>query len=284
MVGTLRITRSGAKGGKELEVSCITDIDISFSKRVSVTPIVSKGMDSTFPLENGSNMSISFSFTRKNPDVVDNDSDNQALWSNSRWYDMLTSMVNVWQLKSNGYIFQYNEMTDESYLSNTPTIYERGYIKKVSRKYNSKHNTILTGTIDVSVGTAYVETERPTADEKYAFDINYVMNPGDLGENEVFLSNGASTEVDLKDVYSKALIDIKLTPSVEFVGDGWDTITICAPYPPTIWNTLADMGRVHFIGWDHNGTTYLAGDSISVSKGNTTDNILVAKWAVNDDQ
>lgn len=281
MVGTLRISRSRSDGSKVLEVSCITDLDISFSKRVSTVPIVSKGMDTTFPLENGSNMSISFSYSRKNPDEIDDTSEDQSMWSNSRWYDMLTSLVDVWQLKYNGFRIQYNDDSN-AFLDNTPTIDERGYIKRVTRRFNSKHNTLITGTIDVSVGTAYVETVKPVANEKYSFDINLEMTSGDLASFKIFLSNGAETGIEVGNIFpSDALANVRISPSVTYDNlSEWDVVTVAVPYLPILWNTLGNMCRLNFLGWDFNGETCQPGGQVQIEKGDTSAKQFVAKWKV----
>lgn len=281
MVGTLRISRSRSDGSKVLEVSCITDLDISFSKRVSTVPIVSKGMDTTFPLENGSNMSISFTYSRKNPDEIDDASEDQSKWSNSRWYDMLTSLVNVWQLRYNGFRIQYNDDSN-TFLDNTPTIDERGYIKRVTRGYNSKHNTLITGTIDVSIGTAYVETVKPDANESYSFDINLEMTSGNLSSCKIFLSNGAETGITVGEIFpSEALANVKISPSVTYdLLSEWDVVSVAVPYPPALWNTLGNMCRLNFLGWVFKGSTYQPGVQVQISKGDTSAKQFVAKWEV----
>lgn len=285
MTGILRIRREGNGSFADLIVHYITNVEISFSKRVATTPIISKGMDSTFPLESGSGMTLSFTFSRKNPENVDDESDDQMRWSNAKWYDMLSSMVNRWQLRTNGYILYYNDIEDTS-ISSEPNPYvasikERGYIKRVTRRYSSNHNTLITGTIDVSVGTTYVSTDRYEVDEKYAFNLTVAFEPGEL-KNKVLKNASEDTGAVVSAVFGDLITNpITLSPSSLYVsidGTSYSTIQVTLPHPFSLWASIADWCEVEFLGWEYDGAVYRPGSvlpiNVSAPKGN-----IVATWS-----
>jgi hypothetical protein len=292
MMGALWISRGG--GGSavvpSLAVESVTDIDITFSKRVSTVPILTKGIDSTFPLEGGSGMSISFSFKRNAPIAADDTSSDSRLWSNAKWYHALTDLINVWQLRTNGYLISYNDgVFDEGTDNITPYVAaisgERGYIKKISRRYSSNYNTVISGTIDFVIGTAYVSTDRTEAVDEYETIGDITLSPGTLGEKYIYVDPVGAIGVTASTFYREfATTGRKISAPMVYIADSSITSTsvdFIAPQVPSSWMAIARNTNTKFNGWTYNGSNYTAGSKINV---NLTDNVkptieLTANWA-----
>ena len=291
-MGALWISRGG--GGSavvpSLVVESVTDVDLSFSKRVSTVPILTKGIDSTFPLEGGSGMTISFSFRRNAPIAADDTSSDSRLWSNAKWYHALTDLINVWQLRTNGYLISYNDgVFDEGADNVTPYIAaisgERGYIKKITRRYSSNYNTVISGTIDFVVGTAYVSADRTEAVDQYATIGDIILHPGELRNKHMYIDPEGKIDVTTSAFYGEfATTERKISAPIVYIADSSITSTsvdFIAPQVPSSWTTIARTANTKFYGWSYKGSIYKAGSKINVDLRDNVKPIieLTADWA-----
>lgn len=136
-----------------IRVGVITAVSVSLTKQVLTTPIVSKGVDSTFPLESGGGLRYTFSFSRVMPASPNDDSEDSTQWSNAQWYVKLTEMMDRWQAKTDGFLLNFNEFGENPH--QCIIMNERGYIRSIERTYNAGDNTTIHGSLDVSIGTMY---------------------------------------------------------------------------------------------------------------------------------
>lgn len=149
-----------------INLGTVTNFNNSFQKKTMVTPIVSLDMQSAFPIDMGNSQSYTISFTRRNPISPNNSSSDSTQWTNERWYRELTRFVDRWQARTNGCLFSYVPLTDDS----RNTVFYHGdviqdvggYIRNLSRTYDTTSNEIIRGSLTFSVGTMYVNnTDTP---------------------------------------------------------------------------------------------------------------------------
>lgn len=291
--GRLRITR---RGGDDIQilVDTITNVTPTYSKKVLTTPIVGMGMDATFPVETGSGVNITFSFKRDNPtDTQDDDSDDSSKWSNKTWYERLTDFMNEWQFRSDGVRVQYNlpEGSDEvnPYI---PSIDEFGYIRRVQRSYNSNFNTVISGTIEVSVGTAFLNKDYTK--KEYHSSARVTIDPGTLGENYIKAYDSGGTLITstttIGGVFgslstAKRTRDLPLDTFVEVVPTDKDyaTVSFKAPYPPPAWVAMAGLANMTFSNWSFAGASYSAGAMMSATLSSLESSRFVAQWRKSDE-
>lgn len=164
-----------------LDVDVITGANMTMNKKVMTTPIVSQGVDSTFPLESGSGMNYTFTFSRRNPPIPNDESTDTTLWSNEKWYSSLTTLMDRWQARTNGFIFSFNEdgSNPHRFIMNR----ERGYIRTLERVYEANNNSLITGDIVITIGTMYMNAESTRLDSAYIPAVQYTyveLDPGEL--------------------------------------------------------------------------------------------------------
>ena len=154
-----------------IDLGTVTNISRSASKKSMITPIVSLNMRDAFPIESGNGQTISLSFKRADSRTTSSDGVNPTslaiskLHSNKRWYADLTSAIDRWQARTDGCVLHY--VSDTPYV---PSFDKVGYIKNISRTYRNDFNEVITGSLEFSVGTMYVNsgTYTPqTSDESY---------------------------------------------------------------------------------------------------------------------
>lgn len=251
-----------------ITVDCVTDVSETFLKRVTTIPIVTKGSDATFPLETGSGMAVTFSFSRENPVDHDDTSNDPSRWSNAFWYDKFIRLIDRWQLRTDGVLIQYNsfilaesvgDVLTTDYNPYTIQVNERGYIKRATFSYTSALNTIIKGSLDISIGTAYISTtkETPTLETDI---VSIVLNPGDLSERLVRTSQSASS-TPLSQIYplfstSKVKLDLPLKAYIE---EEVTTVVFTFPNAPTLWASMAKDAYNKLIGWSYGDKEYTPG-------------------------
>ena len=135
--------------GQKFYLGAITNVTETVQKRTGITPVVTKGMQRAFPIETGNSHSYDLSFTRKNPaDAVESGTDS-ARWSNAYWYRQLTTIMDRWQARTDGFMLYYEE---DNTNPNFPSFSAGGYIKNISRTYNLNYNEVITGSLTFVVG------------------------------------------------------------------------------------------------------------------------------------
>ena len=132
-----------------INLGTITKFSNTVQKRVAVTPIVSLNMQSAFPIESGNSQSYSISFTHYN---------GQNGETNEEWYRKVTTLIDRWQARTNGCLLNYTPSSDNPYHGDIIKNMG-GYVKSISRTFNSEYNEIITGTLEFCVGTMYVNED-----------------------------------------------------------------------------------------------------------------------------
>lgn len=178
-----------------IDLGVVEDIAESFHKSTSSTPRTSMGAENTFVLENGCTMTLTVTFRRvcphysndnvRNSVLVDSngvviseenefvEADNECdetlfrvmrmngscRWSNNKWYRTIVSLVDRWQMRSDGFKFLY--IPDQNGTgSENPYIpaynYVNGYVKRLSMNYKAGNPQVIFGTLEFHVGTMYM--------------------------------------------------------------------------------------------------------------------------------
>ena len=163
-----------------LDVGSVTDISQSITKATSTIPLVSMGADRAFQLETGNTMQYDISFKRKNPVNHDNTSTDSTNWSNRKWYNEMTALIDRWQMKTDGCKITYKPDVTNPYV---PAIDANGYIKVLTRNYTSKFNEIIEGTIQFVVGTIYT-MKSPKAQPEQKKYVPMFLNCGTVGVDQ----------------------------------------------------------------------------------------------------
>lgn len=203
-------------GGIDYKFGTITSFSDSFSKSVSVTPIVSLPTDCAFPLETGASLTYEVAFTRKSPKDYDDSSDDSDMWCNATWMERVSTLPNRWQMRTDGYEMIFEEL-DENGNPNPYAPYrrERVYIKKLSFTSDSGYTDIIRGSMQLKVGSARSSTKMPAPiDQKYdvpkesriAMEDSYVLITSPMQDVVYPLQYGAvfkgAKDYDLDTIYS----------------------------------------------------------------------------------
>ena len=145
----------------KLDLGTIESVSNSITKRVMVTPIVTRPMSDSFPVESGNSQAYSLTFKRTHSGTEQYDDqpgtspETTKLWSNRRWYEALTDAVDRWQARTDGVTLHYEDDESEYYLPD----FEIGcYIKSIDRVYNVSYNEMISGSITFAAGTMYVNS------------------------------------------------------------------------------------------------------------------------------
>ena len=159
----------------------VTSMSELFTKGVSSFPLISMSQDDCFAIENNSSLTYHIGFkhvdgaTINGMDgaIVTPDSDNPSSESSADWYDRLTSFVDRWQARTNGFRLDFIPY-DSEYPGSTsglrpgqqdPTKYNpvmypltnvSGFIRSLSRTYNAGDPTVIECDMRFEVGTMYI--------------------------------------------------------------------------------------------------------------------------------
>ena len=168
-------------GGPTIDFGSVNSISPSYQKSATVVPLVSLPMESTFAVETSSALSYSFRFTRKNgTDGI----------SNAVWYDDLTSSLNRWQAKTNGFRLQFIP-TDNP---NVMPIDVNAFMRSCSREFKKGEPEQIYGSIDFQVGTMYLLST--PAGEDYILKENFEISITDESGLRWFVLYSESLRVD----------------------------------------------------------------------------------------
>lgn len=155
-----------------------TSVSRTVNKKTMITPIVSRPMDDAFPIESGNSQTLSFSFKRTDKGLANDEADPTSREisqqrSNAKWYEDVTDMIDRWQARTDGCILHYE--SDTPYV---PSFTKAGYIRSISRTYKNDYNEMITGTLEFTVGTMYVNAQEPPSEgtwENYS-DMQVLMS------------------------------------------------------------------------------------------------------------
>lgn len=135
---------------KEIYLGYVTSISETFTKSVSVFPLVSLSQNDAFALENGNGQSFTIQFKH----VADETSATADGMNAALWYKKLTEFVDRWQTRSDGFTLEYDPTP-----SPNPSVQKlnvNGYIKSLQRTYTSGNLLEVDCTMKFDVGTMYV--------------------------------------------------------------------------------------------------------------------------------
>ena len=133
----------------------------TFSKSVSVFPLVSMSQDDAFALENGNGQSFDIRFKH----IADDSTEAYDGCTPAQWYENLTSFIDRWQARSNGFTLVYmpspqvrggNNFFANPYVQNLNI---NGYVKSLQRTYNAGNLLEIDCTMRFDVGTMYVRNK-----------------------------------------------------------------------------------------------------------------------------
>lgn len=199
-----------------IDLGTVTNISRQINKKAMVTPIVSLPMEDAFPVESGNGQSFSLSFKRVDSRLTSSDGTNPTTLeisknhSNKRWYTDLSNAIDRWQARTDGCVLHY--VSDTPYI---PSFTKRGYVKNITRAYKNDFNEVITGTLDFTVGTMYVNSGNMPAgeaDETYdqmqvlmsnsARNCWYTLMSGDLYNciSSVTISAGSESSFEYADI------------------------------------------------------------------------------------
>ena len=153
-----------------MDLGVTTSISNSVSKRVMVTPIVSRPMRDAFPVENANSQAYSLNFTRMDtgntaPKTVEQYVDDgitleeSQYLPNEAWYRLLTTTVDRWQARTNGCRLRY--ISDDGSTYYYPEVDVGGFIKTLDRTYTMEANEKITGSLTFTVGTMHMNQAPP---------------------------------------------------------------------------------------------------------------------------
>ena len=153
----MKYTNVMSTGSSEvsIDMGTITGWSNTVQKRGSGYPIVTQGMQNTFPIENGNSQSYTFNFTHYN---------GQNGETNAAWYAKVTACMDRWQARTNGCNIVYTPDADNPYAE---ALDLEGYIKSITRNYSNEFNEVITGSIEFVVGTMHVDDDPPAGAESY---------------------------------------------------------------------------------------------------------------------
>lgn len=159
--GKLRL--KDPNSGYEFSFGIITGIQESFQKSGSTFPLVAMAAENTIVIDTKTAKVITISFTRNQPENIDDSSADMGKWSNATWFDTISKAVNRWQCRTDGYRLTYVPSADNPYIA---PIDENGYLRNFTARYVSGTPTKLKGSFEFHVGTMYVGSQMPSNNEE----------------------------------------------------------------------------------------------------------------------
>lgn len=139
---------------QSIDLGTITSWSNTVQKRGLMTPIVTQGVQNTFPIENGNSQSYSFAFTHYN---------GQNGETNAEWFEKVTSAIDRWQARTDGCTLIYEPGLDNPYAVRMEI---EGYIKSITRNYKNDFNEVISGTMEFTAGFMHInDRNRPPGTE-----------------------------------------------------------------------------------------------------------------------
>lgn len=148
--------------GTSFDFGTVTGIQESFQKSGSSFPLVSMGAECTITIESKTSKVITIGFTRVQPSSAVASGSNSSRWTNAYWMQKITSSMNRWQCRTDGFQLEFTPASDNPYVA---PIDENGYVKNLSVSYSGGNPTKLKGSIEFHVGTMYISSKAPSNDE-----------------------------------------------------------------------------------------------------------------------
>ena len=177
MSGMLTLSYTDSSKVYTLECGTVTAVSDDIKASVSVTPIVTYSASNAFVFDIGTVENLSFTIKRRNPDnVIDPDFDSLSQeqdmvpdsigavrmvpwvhtekWSNRIWKLALESMIDRWQMKTDGQSILFTPLVQ----ANGKDVFQKtinvnGYLKYLEIQYDVESFELLTVRLDVAVGS-----------------------------------------------------------------------------------------------------------------------------------
>lgn len=173
-----------------LDFGEIQSVTKSYRANNTVIPIMCYGYRSSFVMDLGTTMSINLKYVRVQPPVPDDNSGDSRQWSNAKWQDYLRSLMDRWQMRTNGQQFYLLNPLDER-LPQAPIDEIKGvncYIASVPINYSDMGPHAISGSVELQAGTLYPKKEVPPMKTIYfRLGGSYTSqwpNPGDYRKME----------------------------------------------------------------------------------------------------
>ncbi len=184
--------------GYLFDFGTVTGISETFQKSCSVTPIVTKPKQSAFPIESRTYKIITVSFTRKQPESVNNTANDTVKWDNSTWTKLLMKSLDRWQARTNGYRLAYVPASDNPYIAPirgaNGSSSEIGYVKNLSLKCVKGRPESIQGSFEFHVGSMYVLSSAPSTPGYARSGFSITLTDSSGRNAVVLLSMGTSDD------------------------------------------------------------------------------------------
>ena len=142
-------------------------------------------------------------------------------WSNNKWYREMTSAVDRWQTKTDGFRFMYIPDQNGDYMDN-PYIpaynYVNGYVKSLRRTYKAGDPTVIYCTMEFHVGTIHLDTNNGI---ESLFEFSYIASPAapyvemyakdELATNRIMLHSVNKEELSSEESFLDTSSDFTLS-------------------------------------------------------------------------
>lgn len=147
-----------------VDLGHIQSINETYDASLSPIPIVCFGYGRSFCMDLGVTKTISLSVIRTNPMVINEDSEDSRDWSNAHWISYLKTLLDRWQMMTNGsqlYLLRPTSDRLKTGTENDPMRQyyteitgDRCYVTGLPIDYKDSPHTIA-GTITLAIGTLY---------------------------------------------------------------------------------------------------------------------------------
>lgn len=206
-----------SKNGQMYDLGIVTGIRDTLMKAISAIPIPNLPTDSAFALESNTSNSYTVQFSRKNPlkyvdgvlSTYESDEDYNVTswkWTNARWSEALMSLVNRWQIKTDGYLMYINTDDAKKY-GNDASWKNTGNYAPQTKMLPSSHM--------VNVFVQDVEIDLDSGDSEYLTGTITVVVGGRLTEK---LSESNTDAVKFRTVTGDFDKNLRWTTSIPIVG------------------------------------------------------------------
>ena len=126
-----------------IDVGTLETISNFVMKKGSAYPIVTQGVQNSFPIENGNSQSYTFQFKHTN---------GQDGLTNAVWYNRMVSAIDRWQARTDGCKIIYTP-NENGYAERLEL---DGYIKSLTLDYKNNYNEVISGNITFTAGRMHI--------------------------------------------------------------------------------------------------------------------------------
>lgn len=173
-------------GNTALNLGTVTSWSNSVQKRGTATPVVTQGVQNSFPIENGNSQSYTFQFKHTN---------GQNGMTNAEWKTRVTECIDRWQVRTDGCLLTYRRQSGNVYVDDMDLV---GYIKNIDLIYDTNFNEVITGSLEFVVGRMYInyDTQILPSDNQTPCDDMFIMISDVNQQNWYMIFLGSATSTD----------------------------------------------------------------------------------------